>query len=99
MSYAEMIKTALKGRSVYAVSKLWGVNNMTLNRYIRGERMPDFVTAKKMAEEAGIDLADAFKLLAEEEQKRRGKLAKISEGFKKLLCAANVSWAMAPATA
>ncbi|EKZ99953.1 MULTISPECIES: helix-turn-helix domain-containing protein [Cupriavidus] len=72
MSYKELIALAMKGKSVYQRSKELGVNQMTLGRYARGERLPDYQTAFLLANEAGIELGEAFRVLAEEEAKRKG---------------------------
>lgn len=99
MSYAEIIKRALKGRSVNATAKAWGIQQMTLNRYAKGDRLPDYLTAKIIAEEAGISGGEMLEILAQEEAKKRGKLEKISEGFKTLLRIANVVRTRVPAAA
>ncbi|MQQ99262.1 helix-turn-helix transcriptional regulator [Glaciimonas soli] len=92
MSYLEMITRALKGRSVLSASKQWGIPQPTLRKYANGERLPDFATAKIMAEEAGMGLEEAFEMLAEEELKRKQKhstMEKISVSFLNLLSRAN----------
>lgn len=99
MSYLEIVKRALKGRSVNAAAKAWEVPQVTLNRYARGDRLPDYLTAKIMAAEAGISSGEMLEILAEEEQKKRGKLTKVAEGFKTLLRFANVGWMRVSATA
>lgn len=98
MSYLDIVKKALKGRSVNAAAKQWGIPQQTLDRYTKG-RLPDFITAKIIAAEAGIDGAEMLEILAAEEAKKRGKLEKISEGFKTLLRIANVVRTRVPATA
>lgn len=99
MSYLEIVKLALKGRSVLAASKEWGVPQPTLRKYANGELLPNYLTAQKIAEEAGISGGEMLNTLAEEERKRRTKLEKISKSFKLLLRAANVSWTRVSATA
>lgn len=74
MNYAEFVAKALRGRSVYAVSKAWGLNQMTAKRYTKGERIPKYSTAKTMAMDAGLNLADVFEILASEEEKRKRKI-------------------------
>jgi predicted transcriptional regulator len=66
MEYSELIENALKGRSVNSMAKMWGVSQKTLDRYVKGESMPDFDLALKLVEEAGVDPAEAFRTLAEE---------------------------------
>ncbi|CAG2143028.1 helix-turn-helix domain-containing protein [Cupriavidus plantarum] len=70
MSYKELIALALQGKSVYQRSKELGVNQMTLGRYVRGERLPDYQTALMLAQEAGVDPGEAFVMLAQEEAMR-----------------------------
>lgn len=73
MNYAELIDKAMKGRAVLAVAREWGINNVTLTRYVKGERMPDFDTALKMIKEAGLGTAEGFEMLAEEERSRKAR--------------------------
>ena len=77
MNYSELIENAMKGRPTLAMSKLWGLPNSTLVKYVKGERMPDFDTALKIAREAGVDPAIAFETLAEEERTRKLKQFKL----------------------
>jgi transcriptional regulator with XRE-family HTH domain len=99
MSYLEIVKRALKERSVNQAAKDWGVEQVTLNRYATGKRLPDYLTAKKMAEEAGISGEEMLNVLAKEEAKRKRKTAKISKSFETLLRIANVGWMRVTATA
>ncbi len=74
MSYKELIERALHGRSVNQAAKDLGMRQNTLNRYARGERLPDYDDALRLAHEAGIDDAVAFNILAEEAaRKKEGK--------------------------
>lgn len=99
MSYLELVKQALKGRSILQASKDWGMPQPTLRKYANGERLPDYMTAKIIAQEAGIDGAEMLDALAEEEGKRRSKLAKVSASFNALLRVANAYWIRLPAAA
>ncbi len=74
MSYLEVVRKALKGRSVYAASRDWNVPQKTLDRYSKGERLPDYTTALMIAEEAGISGDEMLKTLAQEEQARKQKI-------------------------
>lgn len=85
MSYKELIEKALHGRSVNQAARDMAIQQMTLNRYVRGERLPDYVTAFMLAREAGVDPREMFIALVEEEAKKKGVLEKISEGFNTLL--------------
>lgn len=84
MSYQELIAKALHGRSVNKAAKEIGIPQQTLNRYARGERLPEYSMALLLAEEAGMDLKEVFLMLAQEDARRKG-LEIISEGFKTLL--------------
>lgn len=81
MEYKEMIDRALKGRSINSMAKVWGVQQVTLNRYVKGERMPDYSTGLKIAREAGINPAEAFEIFAAEEQSHKLKNFKLVMGF------------------
>lgn len=80
MNYEELIEKALKGRTVNAVSKVWGVPQPTLSRYAKGERMPDWNTGLKIARDAGIDPTEAFEVFAEEERTHKIKNFKLQMG-------------------
>jgi DNA-binding phage protein len=54
MNYQELIAKALHGRSVNATAKTWGMAQPTLDRYMRGERIPDFNTTMKIIEDSGV---------------------------------------------
>ena len=99
MSYLEMISRALKERSVNSLAKAWGVKQKTLDRYVKGETLPDYATALIMAKEAGISAGEAMELLAAEATKRKTKIEIVSTGFKWLLRAANAAGIKVPAVA
>lgn len=81
MNYQELIAKTLHGRTVYQLSKMWGVNQPTLHNYMKGVRMPDFDIAWRMAEVAGVDPAEAFKAIAEETRLHKSKQFKLQMGF------------------
>ena len=81
MNYDEMVEKALNGQSVNAMSKTWGVPQVTLNRYVRGERLPDYDTALKMAKAAGVEPGIAFEVLAEEERQKKARQFRLQKGF------------------
>lgn len=85
MSYRELIDMALHGRSVNSVAKSIGLKQQTLDRYVKGQTLPDYTSAFLLAKEAGIDPREMFLALVEEEAKKKGVLEKISEGFKSLV--------------
>ena len=72
MGYLELIAKALKGRSVNATAKDWNIQQRTLDRYVKAEQLPDFRTAKKIAEEAEVSYGEVLSALATEEEKRKG---------------------------
>lgn len=61
-----------------------GMQQVTLNRYVRGDRLPEYAQALVLAKEAGVDPRDALMTLAAEDAKRKG-LEIFSKGFKLLL--------------
>jgi hypothetical protein len=99
MSYLELVKQALKGRSVLQASKDWGLPQPTLRKYANGTRLPDYLTAKIIAEEAGVTGTEMLETLAAEELKRKTKTDKLSTSFEMLLRAANAYWIRIPAVA
>lgn len=80
MNYSEMIEKALKGRSVNSMAKAWGLPQPTLDRYIKGERMPDWNTGLKIAQEAGVDPKVAFELFAAEERNHKARSIRVQMG-------------------
>jgi len=80
MNYQELIERALKGRTVNAVSKVWGVPQPTLSRYARGTSMPDWDTGLKIAKEAGVDPTEAFEVFAAEARTHKVKNFKLQMG-------------------
>lgn len=85
MSYRELMARALHGRSVNQAAKDMAMQQVTLNRYVNGDRLPDYATAFLLAKEAGVDPREMFLALVEEDAKKKGILEKISEGFNTLL--------------
>lgn len=81
MNYAEMIDKAMKGRSVNSLAKAWGLQQRTLDRYVKGQSMPDFETALKIANEAGIAPGEAFEVLVAEERSHKARNFKLQMGF------------------
>ena len=81
MEYAELIARALKGRSVNSMAKQWGIPQPTLDSYVKGKSMPDFWTAWKIAQEADVEPAIAFRTLALAEQDRKVRNFKLQGGF------------------
>ena len=68
MEYQELIERALKGRSVRRAAMMWDVPPPTMDRYARGERMPDVSTILKIIEDSGVSADEALKIIAAQEQ-------------------------------
>jgi len=81
MNYSELIAKALKGRSVNSVAKEWGVRQPTLDRWLKGQGLPDYNTTIKMANAAGVDIGEAVKAIAAEENAIKVKTFKLQMGF------------------
>lgn len=81
MNYQDLIAKALEGRTVYQLSKQWGIGQPRLHRYMKGETLPDYETAWKIAEAAGVPPGDAFKVLVEEQRIHTSKQFKLQMGF------------------
>jgi hypothetical protein len=73
MTYFDLIAKALNGRSVNAAAKDWNLQQVTLNRYAKGERMPDYRTALIIAKEAKVDPGAVMRICAAEEAKLKAK--------------------------
>jgi hypothetical protein len=83
MDYEELIAKAMKGRKTYPLAQAWGMNDMTLRRYVTGERLPDYDTALKLVNEAGITKEEGFEILAAEHRRREviKQMMKKQQGF------------------
>lgn len=81
MNYTELIEKAMSGRKTKHVADEWGINNMTLGRYVSGQRMPDHYTALRLVKAAGISTEEGFEILAAEERRRQVAKIKKEEGF------------------
>ena len=68
MNYEELIEKAMRGRKVLPLSKEWGVAAKSLDRYLNGERVPDFYTTSKIIEDSGVPANEAVKIIAAHEQ-------------------------------
>lgn len=97
MSYRELMERALHGRSVNQAAKDMAMQQVTLNRYVNGDRLPDYATAFLLAKEAGVDPREMFLALVEEDARKKGILEKISEGFNSLLALVKPRRARVPA--
>ena len=89
MNYQDLIDKALQGRSVYKLAKALELNQVTLNRYVKGDRLPDFGTALLLAKEANVTPGEVLVILAEEERRKREMKELLSQGFRLLTNALN----------
>lgn len=89
MTYDELIEKAIRGRSVNRAAKDMGINQRSLDRYAKGERLPDFQTALLLAREANISPGEMLLLLAAEEHRRKEMKEIVSAGFRLLTNALN----------
>jgi len=89
MNYEEFIARAVRGRSVASLAKKLGLTQMTLNRYVRGDRLPDYETALLLVHEAGINPGETMLILAHEERRRKASKEIIAAGFLRLTDALN----------
>lgn len=71
MDYTELIALALQGRSVNATSKALGIPLATFQRYVNGERLPDFDYALRIVQAAGISLEEGFVIIANKQREYR----------------------------
>jgi transcriptional regulator with XRE-family HTH domain len=87
MRYEELIERVLKGRSVNAVAKEIGIPQKTFDRYCKGDRVPDYAAARKLAKEAGVKESIVFSICAdlEEERNSRSLMEKLSANFEYLM--------------
>lgn len=79
MDYKELIELALQGRSVNSAANALGIPQPTFQRYVKGERMPDFDYGLRIVQAAGVDLQEAFLLLATTEREYKRKVSKRKE--------------------
>jgi transcriptional regulator with XRE-family HTH domain len=89
MTYDELIELAMRGRSVNRAAKELGVNQRSLDRYVKNERLPDYRTALILAQEAGISPGEIMLILAEEEDRKRNLKEILSPVFHLLTNALN----------
>lgn len=75
MEYRNIVRLALKGRSVNQAAKDWGIPQKSLDTYVKAERLPDYATAFLMANEAGVEPGVMFAALAMETAKRKNRPA------------------------
>ena len=87
MSYKELIEKALKGRSVNQAAKDWQMQQVTLNRYVKGDRTPDVTNMLLLAKEAGVTVNYAAQAVAEQEAKLKAETIteKFSANFEYLM--------------
>ncbi len=90
MSFRDVIAMALHGRSVRQAALSMGMYQQKLDRFFKGQCLPDYDDAFKIAKESGLDTGEVFKILAEEMAERKSKKTeKISNSFNWLIALAN----------
>ncbi|RKP46847.1 helix-turn-helix domain-containing protein [Trinickia fusca] len=89
MTYEELIESVLNGRSVNRAAKEMGIAQKSLDRYVKGERLPDYTTAAKFAREANVSLGDVMLIMVREEEKRKPLKEMVAAGFRLLTNALN----------
>jgi len=53
------------------VAHEWGIAQSSLNKYVKGDRVPTYQIAKILAREAGIDQGQVLDIIAEEEASKK----------------------------
>ncbi|MEQ5842995.1 helix-turn-helix domain-containing protein [Paraburkholderia acidicola] len=89
MTYEEFIAKALGDRSVNRAAKELGIGQRSLDRYVKGERLPDYRTALILAREAGTSPGETMMILAREEERKHPEKDILSTGFRLLVDAWN----------
>lgn len=84
MNYNEFIAKALRGRSTNRAAKELGVPQSTLDKYVRGVRVPDYCTAVKLAKEADVSLGETMLILMEKEASKKAISETLATGFRLL---------------
>jgi len=62
-----------------------GMYQQKLDRFYKGQCLPEYDDALIIAREAGVPSGEVFEALAYEQAKKKGTLEKISKGFNLLL--------------
>lgn len=68
MTYQELIQKARNGRSVHATALALGIPSTTFQRYAKGTRFPTAETTVRIADAAGVDLAEAVRAIAQAQE-------------------------------
>jgi len=71
MTYDDLIKKALKGRTVNKAATDWGIPQSTLDRFSKGNRLPDFQTVVLLAKEADVSIEEVVRICAQEEARKK----------------------------
>ncbi|API74125.1 hypothetical protein ACNRBV_19055 [Ralstonia pseudosolanacearum] len=96
MEYSELIAKALHDRKVNKAAKEMGIPQPSLDRYAKGQTLPNYTAALILAKEAGVSAAEALCAIAREEAKRAGIYENVKKVFRSLLRAKNLTLRMAP---
>jgi plasmid maintenance system antidote protein VapI len=87
MKYSELMDKALHDRTVNKAATEMGIPQPSLDRYVKGQRLPTYAAALILAKEAGVSAAQALCAIAAEEAKRMGIYENVKKVFRKLLSA------------
>lgn len=87
MTYDELIAMALHDRKVNKAASEMGIPQPTLDRYVKGQTLPNYMAALILAREAGTTAAKALEAVAFEEARRKGMLDAVLKVFQKPLSA------------
>lgn len=93
MGFTDVIEKALHGRKVAAAAREMGMYQQKLDRFYKGQCLPNYTDALIIAREAGVPLEDVFIALAKDEAERNGTVEKIKKLFKFARGAVNLSFA------
>ncbi|ALF87519.1 MULTISPECIES: hypothetical protein [Ralstonia solanacearum species complex] len=85
MEYAELIDKALHDRTVNKAAHEMGIPQPSLDRYVKGSRLPTYAAALILAKEAGVSAAQALCAVAAEEARRMGIYENVKKVFRNLL--------------
>ncbi len=70
MEYQELMERALRGRSVRKAAQMWGVHSATMDKYARGERVPNYKVTQCIIEDSGTPAEEVLRVIAALEELR-----------------------------
>jgi len=81
MEYSELMEKAIKGRSVLSLSKLWGVPQPTLRKWLIGQHVPGADIIERIIAESEVEALEAVKTIARQERMLKAAKFKLQSGF------------------